>query len=746
MNYFTNRFALPCPFLIVRTLIWSILITTTLGSSKVHGQAMVKKISLLQRVQASRLIVEGRIVAQESYWKHDSTGINTSHKIEVFKVWKGSTRLSFVQLITPGGKVGTQMEVVEPSLKPHIGEVGLFFLEESTSPVQTPFSNELPKAYLPYSSLQGHIAYDELKGKANDLFTTYSQIETELYGAIRSALGSDYQNIRSYKISPPRLQKRASARIERLQPAQISAGTSSELQLYGLEFGEQGTESAVFFPNADNGGATYLRTPESHIVSWTDTLIVINVPPGAGSGTVRVKRDDGQLIESETSLNISYSHMNVSTGGNVFRPFLADKNGEGGYTLQYSNNDANNGVAFTEVGKKAFDRALTSWQCATGVQFTLGEPSSSTALNPSNPPNLIMFTNDVNTLPAGVLGRTNSWFISCDGTTWLLDGFDIVFRKSGTGGINWHFEETDPCPGCFDFETVALHELGHAHLLGHVINSGHVMHYSIASGSVKRSPEPESALMGASSILEEKIGENLCFSFYPAMGPLRRGCEALPLAIRVNVLLEGYYDPGKGTMNNYLWQRNMLPMQQPFSQAPYQYPGNETLTNFPETTADWVLLALHDPEDRSLVAQKAALLTTNGTIIDTSGSEYLTFQDIPSGAYFLSIHHPGHLSVYSSQAIELGPEGTLYDFIDPTSPFIQPENLKNSEGYLVMYAGDYTGDGKIDREDFLHWRNQHASPKTYNPGDVNGDGQISVHDLNLWMRNRNIQLEEGLKR
>ena len=43
-----------------------------------------------------------------------------------------------------------------------------------------------------------------------------------------------------------------------------------------------------------------------------------------------------------------------------------------------------------------------------------------------------------------------------------------------------------PAAGQADFETVALHELGHAHQLSHVIMLGAVMHYAVEGGSTAR--------------------------------------------------------------------------------------------------------------------------------------------------------------------------------------------------------------------------------------------------------------------
>ncbi len=699
------------------------------------GQTLIQEISLKDRIQRSSLITEGRVMDQESFWKNDSSGIYTRHVIEVYKDWKDLGTTQQIVLVTPGGRVGQHMEVVTPSLSLSVGDVGIFFLEQLQNSSLFTLAGDRSPLYQPYSSLQGFIGYDESVGKARDLHHIYPNLKADLYPRINELVGSTFQNIQRYDLNRPQISSRDVPIVSELSPQTISAGTGSELSIRGSSFGDQGNVSAVFFPNADNGGASYISSSSSQIVSWTDTQIVVIVPSNAGSGTVRVKNNDNQLGESSYALNISYSQINISAGGKIFRPFLADRNQEGGYTLQYSTSDEENGVDFTSIGQEPFERALEQWHCATGVQFQLGPTTTSTELNASNSPNLILFSNDVNTLPDGVLGRTNSWFISCDGKSWLLDGFDMIFRKSGTGGITWNFSEDDPCFGCYDFESVALHELGHAHLLGHVINTPNVMHYAIHNGTSKRNLEPNSAIMGANLILGEKAGEGLCFSFYPGMAPDFPSCGAQVATLRAKVYLEGFFEAETGTMHEHLSNKGLLPLEPRFLDV-FGYTGRDQVTTFPARTTDWMLVQLLDSQDSSLVAQKAVLLRSDGVLMELDGNEYLSFEETEEGDYFLSLHHTGHLSIISSRTVYLGPEGELYDFTQEAYSAQGENPQSHSSGVYQMYAGDYTADGLINDEDFHAWRLERVLINGYSPSDGNGDGQISVQDANLWRRNR----------
>ncbi|MFC7667374.1 matrixin family metalloprotease [Hymenobacter humi] len=60
-----------------------------------------------------------------------------------------------------------------------------------------------------------------------------------------------------------------------------------------------------------------------------------------------------------------------------------------------------------------------------------------------------------------------------------------------------------------DFETVVVHELGHAHQLGHLILPGAVMHYAIGRGQNTRSLNPASDIIGGRQVLRVRSFKKL---------------------------------------------------------------------------------------------------------------------------------------------------------------------------------------------------------------------------------------------
>ena len=61
----------------------------------------------------------------------------------------------------------------------------------------------------------------------------------------------------------------------------------------------------------------------------------------------------------------------------------------------------------------------------------------------------------------------------------------------------------------YDFESVAVHELGHGHELGHVINTLEIMNYSIANGQSKRVLSTND-LAGGNAVMARNASGTVC--------------------------------------------------------------------------------------------------------------------------------------------------------------------------------------------------------------------------------------------
>lgn len=293
------------------------------------------------------------------------------------------------------------------------------------------------------------------------------------------------------------------AQITTFAPNPITAGTTTVLTITGTGFGTGGPNATMYveFRNADDGGATYIQPIASEYVSWSTTQILVRVPSDAGTGTFRV-RNGGSTYNSATSLTIPYDLMNVVSGGIAYRTDHINKQA-GGYTWQmFTGFDAN------APAKASFTRALETWRCATFINWGLGTTTAVDVIA-ADGVNLVRFDKAGQELPPGVLGRCSSRWTSCSsgGTwEWWVYELDIEFDQAQA----WEFGPVLPAFAEYDFESVALHELGHGHQLGHVNEpTADVMHYSISNGATRRALVIGD-INGGLDVMAKSTAANLC--------------------------------------------------------------------------------------------------------------------------------------------------------------------------------------------------------------------------------------------
>ncbi len=211
------------------------------------------------------------------------------------------------------------------------------------------------------------------------------------------------------------------------------------------------------------------------------------------------------------------------------------------------------------------------------------------------------------------------------------------------------------------------------------------------------------------------------------------------------VMLEGLFDADSALHTNALRIENLIPPTQPFQTEPWLYDGVEAI-NFEETDiVDWVLVAVRDPKDATIViAQQALLLRTDGQLLNGDHTSEIIFQGIAPGEYYVSIHHKSHLAILSSStatfvATTAAEEVICYDFSNAMDKAMgvdqQKQLLPNGNAY-GMIAGDYDQNQLINSEDFNLWKQEGETVNTYRPTDGDGNGIINNLDFNLWANNR----------
>ncbi len=441
---------------------------------------LVREVALAERVAAAAVIVEGRVVESQGSWDSTRQNIYTVHRVEVFRSFAGDPTAAELNVVTPGGAVGFEVEKVVPSLQLRPGDVGVFLLEDPRVVVQG-WSNAAG-TWQPVAAPQGFIRYDESTGGAVDLFASYDI--AALREQIALQIGVVPTVHRDYRLNAfgGAALSGVGPSIGSFTPTTTTGGTESVVTIFGTGFGS--SPGWVGFSDANDGGSTFYNGLASQIVSWSDTQIQVEVPDRAGTGQIRVTTLGAQAAVSAAVLTVEWAALNAeydSGGGiNAYLVRMIDDDGSGGYTFRYFT-DFNANTAATAI----FESALDSWRCETGVNWGVGS-NTTTDVAANDGINVVRFDNGAE-LPSGVLGRATSRWSGCftggdPDLNWYLDEIDVVFDD----GTHWNFSDGSPGFSQYDFESVTVHELGHGHQLGHVIDGSGVMHYAIGNGQQKR--------------------------------------------------------------------------------------------------------------------------------------------------------------------------------------------------------------------------------------------------------------------
>jgi hypothetical protein len=203
------------------------------------------------------------------------------------------------------------------------------------------------------------------------------------------------------------------------------------------------------------------------------------------------------------------------------------------------------------------------------------------------------------------------------------------------------------------------------------------------------------------------------------------------------IKLQGPYN---GTdMDTDLAAQGLIPFEQPFNVAPWNYAGDETVTSVPPDIVDWVLVELREttggPETAtadSIVMRRALMLRNDGRAVDPWNQTPELKYDIDlNDNIYMVIWHRNHLGVMSSVPISDGDSPAFYDFSESVDKAYGGADAQADLGNGVygMMGGDADYSQTITEQDKLgFWTPNAGTQVNYQTYDFNLDGQIDNKD------------------
>lgn len=493
-----------------------ILSFLTIGFAAVlNAQCLVKHIPLKERIETAEFIVEVEVIEKESFISKADDRIYTRNTALVYKQFKGQKSLvdQQIEVFTLGGQVHDRMEMADPSLQFNVGVKGVLLLEKSES--KTDIDGVAHRAFWGVSGPTSFIAYHILDQEAIDHHDNLGNIQLEFYPMLSKLCGIDGPEEGTSRIAFPQSATLKKA-VTSLSPSTIVAGNRSVLTITGSGFGN--TQGKIAFANGNDGGKTLVEISDArYFTKWSDKEVKVYVPRLAGTGKVSVIDAGGTSQLSPSDLTVTYSLLEFETttrqgAPTIVTPVLDGDNGKG-ITWTFNDDFFKSKDAVT-----AFIRAVENWRCATLVNFDVDTINTTTVDKVDRDDvHTVMWQNPNQQINAGALGVTFSQWSACLASDndwhWFLDDVDMVFDDALSNGRTWNYSTKNPTSSQYDFESVALHELGHAHQLGHIIDDSGVMHFSIKNGEQKRTLKSTVDVAAGNEIMTNSLVSPGCGSY-----------------------------------------------------------------------------------------------------------------------------------------------------------------------------------------------------------------------------------------
>ena len=713
-----------------------LLFALFLTSDLLKGQCLEYELSLEDKLKESEYVFEAKVLKQQAFVSETNGQIYTCHSLLPLINFKTAELSDTVFLITRGGETEDFIDMVFPSLQLSVGDKGVFLLRASNIDYQAAGIHIVCE---PVGYSQGFIRFHATDKTYLSTFKQYPskkklhhQLSNILMEPVSVLCEEDDEDIslHSNTIIPNYNREVDTLFISSFNKIFATAGNHDTLTIYGEGFDEYTDTSYVQFRNVNFPNfEIYESVLPELIVSWTDTEIKVVVPgkvsngtkKGAGTGRIKVINRFKQEATSEGNITILYNKLSsYDFYGELSKVFLINNDNAGGYTLYLDTNFHNNPFA-----KAAIERAVETWRCNTGLNYKIAnEASGTTCVLLDDNINTISFDFDC-PLMAGALAGTSVRLSKATCSKPVLYSFDMVFATA----INWNFTQSATASSQVDFESIALHELGHSHGCEHVLDYEKTMHPSTGIGFDRRFIDGNTQKCGKLIISQSQDDSN-CGS--TPIIPVTN-CDQKRLYLKV--FLEAPY-MDNSVMNTQLSAEGILPLTHPYHTAPWNYSGSANVNMLQEDIVDWILVEALD-SNYQVIEKQAALLKFDGSVLAYDHQDGVLFNKLKGDeGYYIMVRHRNHLDIISKNMQQVN-NMDAYDFSIATNVDGGTGQLKELEvGEIYgMKAGDFDGNGAITVADYNEFQNQISLFNGYYISDCNLDGAVTIQDFNLYKPN-----------
>lgn len=468
-----------------------ILVVTSLG---LQAQCYAPQ-ALEDRMNESDLVVTGRVFASEAFYNNFGE-ICTMHDLEYYvSPLPGQEAVlpDTLRFFTMGGTINEEKMVAYPSLRDIEDASGVFMLRLYTG-------NRVSgngAIYMPTAVHESVMRFDPETGTFSD-GDGFTGTLPEVNALLQAATGGRLDEMPEGNWAPaPPSGRSMMPNIAAITPLNVDAGIDDIITITGSGFGN--TAGSVFFDSPDDGtGGSFTSARSQNILSWQDDHITVRVVSNAGSGRVIIRTAAGLQANSTQRINVGFAITNLNlSSGDVVTPLLIDDeaDGNGGYRFAVGNSAANGGVSLASNAPAlaAVRRAVSTWQQDGDYSIYLEGTTSIQSPSSDDDVNIIAFGSDAYDfdveLGSGTVGVAFSYYNACGSSEFEVTGVDVLFRRPGNpngfgGSVNYNYGPGNGSGS--DFESIALHELGHTHQLKHVADPNEVMAFRITNGQTQR--------------------------------------------------------------------------------------------------------------------------------------------------------------------------------------------------------------------------------------------------------------------